>query len=71
MDVSAVPGVMRILSWLLNGLDLDLKQAEWEIEDSSSQGEDVSDVVHIRMWVVEGFESTREKSRMVKGWRSE
>ena len=55
VDVSAVPGVMRILSWLLNGLDLDLKQAEWEIEDSSSQGEDVSDVVHIRMWVVEGF----------------
>jgi hypothetical protein len=56
VDVSAVPGVMRILSWLLNGLDLQLKEADWEIEELGSQDEEeVNDVVHIRMWVVEGY----------------
>ena len=50
VDVSAVPGVLRILSWLLNGLDLDLKKAEWDIELGSSADEEDgenNDVVHI------------------------
>ena len=58
VDVSAVPGVMRILSWLLNGLDLDLKKAQWDIEVVSSRDEDDfenNDAVHIKMWVVEGY----------------
>jgi hypothetical protein len=64
VDVSAVPGVMRILSWLLNGLDLDLKKAEWDIELGSSADEEDgenNDVVHINMWVVEGYGKTARK----------
>jgi hypothetical protein len=51
VTVSAVPGVMRILSWLLNGLDLDLVEAEWEIEDVDEEGE--ADILEIKMWVTE------------------
>ena len=38
VDVTAVSGVMRILSWLMNGLDLDVKSAEWDIEYGAAQG---------------------------------
>jgi len=51
VTVSAVPGVMRILSWLLNGLDLKLEEAAWEIEDAADEGD--VDVMEIKMWVTE------------------
>lgn len=51
VTVSAVPGVMRILSWLLTGLDLDLVEAEWEIQDAEDADE--ADILEVKMWVNE------------------
>ena len=62
VDVSAVPGVLRILSWLMNGLDLDLKKSVWDIEDGEDTGDgENNDVVHIKMWVVEGYGKHAQK----------
>ena len=65
VSVSAVPGVMRILSWLLNGLDLDLVEAEWEIEDAEEEGE--ADVLEIKMWVTEFHAKGSGKVKDVRG----
>jgi len=48
---SLVAGVLRILAWLLNGLGLDVNEAELST-DESDNGED--DVVQIKMWVTVG-----------------
>ena len=62
VDVTAVSGVMRILSWLMNGLDLDLKKSVWDIEDGEDTGDgENNDVVHIKMWVVEGYGKHAQK----------
>lgn len=65
VTVSAVPGVMRILSWLLNGLDLHLEEAEWEIEDAEEEGE--ADTLEVKMWVTEFHGSSSGKVKDVAG----
>lgn len=61
VDVSAVPGVMRILSWLLNGLDLELNNAEWVIDEDVDDDGSNNDIVHIKMFVTEGIGKGRSK----------
>tara|TARA_B110000483_G_scaffold191157_2_gene226994 strand:+ start:1831 stop:2826 length:996 start_codon:yes stop_codon:yes gene_type:complete len=61
VDVSAVPGVMRILSWLLNGLDLELNDADWEIEEDVDDDGSNNDIVHIKMFVTEGIGKGKSK----------
>ena len=61
VDVSAVPGVMRILSWLLNGLDLELNDAEWVIDEDVDDDGSNNDIVHIKMFVTEGIGKDRSK----------
>ena len=65
VTVSAVPGVMRILSWLLNGLDLDLVEAEWEIQDA--EDEDEVDILEVKMWVTEFHKKGSGKVKDVAG----
>jgi|TARA_B110000977_G_scaffold18041_1_gene21806 hypothetical protein len=68
VDVTAVSGVMRILSWLMNGLDLDVKSAEWDIEYGAAQGDEESnDELHIKLWVVEGYGKHAKKIMDAKG----
>eukprot|EP00227_Mantoniella_beaufortii_P015918 CAMPEP_0197591502 /NCGR_PEP_ID=MMETSP1326-20131121/13481_1 /TAXON_ID=1155430 /ORGANISM="Genus nov. species nov., Strain RCC2288" /LENGTH=317 /DNA_ID=CAMNT_0043156989 /DNA_START=193 /DNA_END=1146 /DNA_ORIENTATION=+ len=56
VTVSAVPGVLRILGWLLNGLALDVIEAELLTdEDGADEENGGTNVVHIKMLVNEGY----------------
>jgi len=69
VTVSVVPGVMRILSWLLNGLDLDVNEAEWVIneEEGSTDESPPMETVDLTMQVTEGRGKYASKVKDTRG----